>query len=167
MSKNENNPKLKNNNGNAEKKVALTAGTFDLLHPGHFNTLDFAKKHADELVVVIARDETVKRIKGRKPVIPEEQRKMMIETLKPVDKAILGSLTDKLEPILNIKPDIIVLGPDQTTYQLEELKSQLLERGFETEIIKVEEYVECPFHSSYDILKEIVKRWCNKEIELK
>ncbi|MCS3900346.1 adenylyltransferase/cytidyltransferase family protein [Methanococcus voltae] len=168
MPKNENNPNIKNNNHQSPKKrIALTAGTFDLLHPGHFNTLNFAKKHADELVVVLARDETVKRIKGRRPVIPEEQRKIMIETLKPVDKAILGSLTDKLEPILSVKPDIIVLGPDQTTYQLEELKNQLLERGFKTEIVKVEEYVKCPFHSSYDILKEIIRRWCNKEIELK
>lgn len=46
-----------------EKKIAVTAGTFDLLHPGHFNTLNFAKKHADELVVIIARDETVKKLK--------------------------------------------------------------------------------------------------------
>lgn len=148
------------------KKIAVTAGTFDLLHPGHFNTLNYAKKHADELIVIIARDETVKKIKGRRPVIPEEQRKIMIEALKPVDKAILGSLTDKLEPILNIKPDLIVLGPDQTTYQINELKKQLLKHNLTPEIIKVEEYVNCQFHSSYDILKEIVRRWCNKELKV-
>ncbi|WP_459202552.1 adenylyltransferase/cytidyltransferase family protein [Methanococcus sp. CF] len=149
-----------------EKKIAVTAGTFDLLHPGHFNTLKFAKKHADELVVIIARDETVKKIKGRSPVIPEEQRKIMIEALKPVDRAVLGSLTNKLEPILEIKPDVIVLGPDQTTYQINELKSQLAKHFLYPEILKVEEYVKCPFHSSYDILKEIVRRWCCKELKV-
>lgn len=107
------------------KKIVLTAGTFDLLHPGHHNTLKYAKSLGDELIVVIARDETVKKIKGRKPVIPENQRREMIEAIKPVDKAILGSLTDKLEPILKIKPDIIVLGPDQITFDAENLKNEL------------------------------------------
>lgn len=142
----------------------MTAGTFDLLHPGHYNTLNYAKSLGDELIVIIARDETVKKIKGRKPIIPEEQRRMMVEAIKPVDKAILGSLTDKLEPILKIKPDFIVLGPDQTTFKIQELKDELKKHDLKTEVVKVENYTKCPFHSSYDIVKEIVKRWCNKEL---
>jgi len=147
-----------------KKKIAVTAGTFDLLHPGHYNTLKFAKSLADELVVIIARDKTVEKIKGRKPIIPEEQRVMMVEALKPVDKAILGSLNDKLEPILKIKPDVIVLGPDQTTYKVEELKKQLKKYNLNPEVVKVEEYVECPFHSSYDIIKEVIRKWSSKDI---
>ncbi|WP_292461182.1 FAD synthase [Methanothermococcus sp.] len=147
-----------------KKKIVITAGTFDLLHPGHYNTLNYAKSLGDELIVIIARDETVKKIKGRKPIIPEEQRRMMVEAIKPVDKAILGSLTDKLEPILKIKPDIIVLGPDQTTFKTQELRDELKKHNLKTEVVKVENYTKCPFHSSYDIVKEIVKRWCNKEL---
>ncbi|WP_421077919.1 adenylyltransferase/cytidyltransferase family protein [Methanothermococcus sp. Ax23] len=147
-----------------KKKIVMTAGTFDLLHPGHYNTLNYAKSLGDELIVIIARDETVKKIKGRKPIIPEEQRRMMVEAIKPVDKAILGSLTDKLEPILKIKPDFIVLGPDQTTFKIQELKDELKKHDLKTEVVKVENYTKCPFHSSYDIVKEIVKRWCNKEL---
>jgi FAD synthetase len=149
---------------NANKKIVLTAGTFDLLHPGHCNTLKYAKSLGDELIVVIARDETVKKIKGRKPVIPENQRRDMVESIKPVDKAILGSLTDKLEPIIKIKPDVIVLGPDQITYNVENLKNQLKKLGLNVEIVKTKEYTNCNFHSSYDIIREIVKRWCNKKI---
>ncbi|AEH07030.1 adenylyltransferase/cytidyltransferase family protein [Methanothermococcus okinawensis] len=148
-----------------KKKIVVTAGTFDLLHPGHYHTLSYAKSLGDELIVIIARDETVKKIKGRKPVIPEEQRRMMVEAIKPVDKAILGSLTDKLEPILKIKPDYIVLGPDQTTFKIQELKDELKKHNLKTEVIKVKNYTKCPFHSSYDIIKEIVKRWCNKELQ--
>ena len=147
-----------------KKKIVMTAGTFDLLHPGHYNTLNYAKSLGDELIVIIARDETVKKIKGRKPIIPEEQRRMMVEAIKPVDKAILGSLTDKLEPILKIKPDFIVLGPDQTTFKIQELKDESKKHDLKTEVVKVENYTKCPFHSSYDIVKEIVKRWCNKEL---
>ena len=150
---------------NRKKKIVITAGTFDLLHPGHYDTLKYAKSLGDELIVIIARDETVKKIKGRKPIIPEEQRRTMVEAIKPVDKAILGSLTDKLEPILKIKPDCIVLGPDQTTFKIQELKEELKKYGLKTEVVKVENYTECPFHSSYDIVKEIVKRWCNKELK--
>ncbi len=147
------------------KKIVITAGTFDILHPGHYDTLKYAKSLGDELIVIIARDETVKKIKGRKPIIPEEQRKAMVEAIKPVDKAILGSLTNKLEPILRIKPNYIVLGPDQTTFEIQNLKMELNKYGLNTEVVKSENYTKCPFHSSYDIVKEIVKRWCNKELE--
>lgn len=163
VSKEIENPEI--SKSNRKKKIAVTAGTFDLLHPGHYNTLKFAKSLADELIVIIARDKTVEKIKGRKPIIPEEQRVMMVEALKPVDKVILGSLNDKLEPILKIKPDVIVLGPDQTTYKVEELKKQLKEYGLNPEVVKVEEYVECPFHSSYDIIKEVIRKWCSDEIK--
>jgi FAD synthetase len=142
-----------------KKKIVVTAGTFDLLHPGHYETLKFAKSLGDELIVIIARDETVKKIKGRRPVIPEEQRRIMVEALKPVDKAILGSLKDKLEPILKIKPDVIVLGPDQTTFDVEELRKELAKHNLFPDIVKVKEYTKCPFHSSFDIVKEIVRRF--------
>ncbi|WP_017981043.1 adenylyltransferase/cytidyltransferase family protein [Methanocaldococcus villosus] len=146
------------------KKVVVAAGTFDLLHPGHYEFLKFAKSLGDELIVIVARDKTVEKIKGRKPIIPEEQRREMVEALKPVDRAILGSLDNKLEPILKIKPNIIVLGPDQKTFDEEELKEELKKYGLDVKVVRYNEYKKCPFHSSFDIVKEIVKRFCNKEI---
>ncbi|MEM2588044.1 MAG: adenylyltransferase/cytidyltransferase family protein, partial [Candidatus Bathyarchaeia archaeon] len=62
-------------------KVVLAEGTFDLLHYGHVYYLTNAKKAGGEgskLVVVVARDKTVERLKGWKPVIPEGQRKAIV-----------------------------------------------------------------------------------------
>ena len=148
------------------KKRVVTAGTFDILHPGHYELLKFAKSLGDELIVIVARDETVKKLKGRKPIIPEEQRREMVEALKPVDKAILGSLKNKLEPILELKPDVIVLGPDQTTFDEETLKKELAKYNLHPEIVRFNNYRKCPFHSSFDIVKEIIRRFCNKEIKI-
>ncbi|WP_457612857.1 adenylyltransferase/cytidyltransferase family protein [Methanocaldococcus sp.] len=145
------------------KKRVITAGTFDILHPGHYEILKFAKSLGDELIVIIARDKTVERLKGRKPIIPENQRREMVEALKPVDKAILGSLNNKLEPILKLKPDIIVLGPDQMTFDEETLKKELEKHNLHPKIVRFKNYKKCPFHSSFDIVKEIVKRYCNNK----
>ena len=147
-----------------KNKVVVTAGTFDIIHPGHYNTLKYAKSLGDKLIVIVSRDKTVEKIKGRKPIIPEEQRRLTVEALKPVDKAVLGSLTNKLEPILNIKPDIIVLGPDQKTFNANKLKDELKKYNLDTDVVKFNQYVKCPFHSSYDIIKEIIRRWQKGEI---
>ncbi|MEM2913737.1 MAG: adenylyltransferase/cytidyltransferase family protein, partial [Candidatus Bathyarchaeia archaeon] len=59
-------------------KVVLAEGTFDLLHYGHVYYLTNAKKLGGEkskLIVIVARDKTVERLKGRKPIIPEDQRR--------------------------------------------------------------------------------------------
>ncbi|WP_423792480.1 adenylyltransferase/cytidyltransferase family protein [Methanocaldococcus indicus] len=142
-----------------KSKKVLAAGTFDILHPGHYEYLRYAKSLGDELVVVIARDKTVEKIKGRKPIIPEEQRRFMVEALKPVDRAILGSINNMFEPIIKEKPDIIVLGPDQETFKEEELKQKLKNFGLDVEVVRFKNYIRCPFHSSYDIVKEILRRF--------
>ena len=49
-------------------KKVMCAGTFDIIHPGHLYYLSEAKKYGDNLVVVVARDETSKDFKGKKPI---------------------------------------------------------------------------------------------------
>ncbi len=114
---------------------AIAFGTFSLIHPGHIYYLTTAKSLADELIVVIARDSTVKKIKG-KSLVPEEQRKKVIEALKPVDQAILGSETDRYEIIEKLKPDVIVLGVDQDE-QEDKLAYELSKRGLKSKIVRV------------------------------
>ena len=66
-------------------KTVLTSGAFDLLHYGHIHLLEEAKKLGgpnSRLVVIVARDETINRLKGKPPVIPEDQRRAVIEALK-------------------------------------------------------------------------------------
>ena len=89
-------------------KVVLASGTFDLLHLGHVKFLEEAKKAGGpnaKLVVIVARDSTVKKRKGRAPIIPEDQRRALIEALKVVDEALLGYEDFNIErTIEKIKP---------------------------------------------------------------
>jgi len=94
-------------------KVGLTGGVFDIIHPGHIETLKEAKRRVDLLAVIVARDKTVVKLKGRKPIYNEEARLKIISMIKPVDIALLGSEKDYLDPVKHIKPDIIFLGYDQ------------------------------------------------------
>ena len=91
--------------------LVVATGTFDLLHPGHVLYLERSRALGDELVVIVARDVNVRH--KAKPILPEEQRRRMIESLKPVDRAILGEVGDIFRTIEELRPDIITLGFDQ------------------------------------------------------
>lgn len=114
---------------------AIAFGTFSIIHPGHIHYLAQAKKLADELIVVIARDEIVKKYKGEN-IVPENQRQQVVEALKPVDKAILGKKENKYEIIKELEPDYIVLGPDQEK-NTDELKEKLREMQLNPKIIRI------------------------------
>lgn len=94
-------------------KKAMVFGTFDILHPGHENFFKQAKRHGDYLIIVVARDKTVKEVKGKSPVNNEVARKNNIIKLNIADKVILGDLKDKYKAIKKFKPDVICLGYDQ------------------------------------------------------
>lgn len=102
--------------GRGELVVVLAGGVYDVLHLGHLAALTEARALGDVLVVVVATDVTVETFKGRKPVFPEEDRRALVEALKPVDKAILGyeDVGMGYEQVMDeVKPDIIALGYDQ------------------------------------------------------
>lgn len=105
-----------------KNKIVLAFGTFDILHPGHLFYLSQSKKQGDILVVVIARDSTVKRLKGRNPIFRETERLEMVAALKMVDRAVLGDPLHHCRIIEKIRPDILCLGYDQniTTQKLSE-----------------------------------------------
>ncbi|MEM3383191.1 MAG: adenylyltransferase/cytidyltransferase family protein [Nitrososphaerales archaeon] len=107
------------NLGRSNIKVVFTGGVFDVIHPGHVFTLSSAKSLGDVLVVVIARDKTVLKNKGRNPFNSEEQRLELVKSLKFVDAAILGSEANIFESVIKVKPDIIALGYDQKYDELE------------------------------------------------
>jgi len=123
------------------KKIA-TFGVFDIIHTGHIKFLEECKTLVEdsELTVVIARDSTILREQGRKPVIPEDKRRYMIQSLKSVDKTILGNEgIDKMNIVEKIKPDIIILGYDQD-WDEQELERELKKRGLGIQIIRLEKY---------------------------
>lgn len=92
----------------------LSCGTFDHLHPGHRSFLEQAAALGDELVVVVARDENVRRLKGRFPDHGEEERRTRVEALGFASQVRLGYPgLDFLKIVAEIKPQIIALGYDQ------------------------------------------------------
>ena len=117
----------------------MAVGVFDLLHAGHLHYVEQAKSLGDELVVVVAHDDTVRKQK-HEPVTNQDLRRRMVEGLKPVDKAIIGNPPS--EPIFDIleiiKPDIIALGYDQK-HSRDSIKKGLEENGWgQVEVIRVE-----------------------------
>jgi len=135
-------------------KVVLTAGTYDIIHTGHLKTLEEAKKRGDILIVVVARDKTVEKIKGRLPIIPENQRKTIVQSLKPVDLAILGSEKDFLEPIEKVNPDLIVLGRDQPVNK-RKLEKELGKRQLRCKVIRLRVWDSSPLAKTSKIIKKI------------
>jgi FAD synthetase len=123
----------------SKEKTVLIFGTFDLLHAGHENLIKQAKELGTKIVAVIARDKTVKNIKGISPENDEKTRLNNLENTGWIDQAILGDLKDKTKHIKLIKPDIIALGYDQFafTFNLEKL---IIENRLNTRIIRLKPY---------------------------
>ncbi len=113
---------------NAMAKV-MAVGVFDLLHAGHLHYLEQAKALGEHLTVIVAHDDTV-RIRKHEPVTGMDLRKRMVEGLKPVDEALIGSPpSDSMFDILEqVKPDIIALGYDQDHAE-EWIREELAKRG--------------------------------------
>ncbi len=137
------------------KRVVAT-GTFDIIHPGHIRFLQEAKKLGDELIVIVAREKNVKH--KPKPVVPEEQRRRVVEAIKYVDKAILGDENDIFKPIEELKPDIIVLGYDQH-FSEEWLREELKKRNLNCEVVRIKVKEECGLCSSHKIIEKILEKY--------
>jgi FAD synthetase len=112
----------------------LVAGTFDILHPGHIYLLEEASKLGD-VYVIIARDRNVEKLKGSLPVFNEEERKVMVESIRYVKKAVLGDTGNFFRPVLEIGPDIILLGPDQNERWV---KTELELNGMKARIVRID-----------------------------
>lgn len=94
-------------------RVVLAGGVFDIIHPGHIHTLESAKKLGDVLVVVVATDDTVLRMKGRLPLHTQDQRRRLVESLRVVDACIEGVRGDMFKTVRFVLPDTVALGYDQ------------------------------------------------------
>ena len=94
-------------------KIVLAGGVFDIIHPGHIHTLNEAKKLGDFLVIVIATDKTVMKMKNRKPLHNALARQELVSSLSMVDLCIIGNEEDIFKTVDLIRPQIIALGYDQ------------------------------------------------------
>ena len=97
-----------------KKKVVLTYGTFDLFHIGHLKLLQRLKELGDELIVGVSSDEFNTK-KGKKTIIPYEQRVEIIQNIQCVDKTIKeDSWEQKLSDIKEHDVTIFAMGSDWT-----------------------------------------------------
>jgi FAD synthetase len=141
-------------------KIVLASGTFDLLHLGHVRFLEEAKKAGGkdaELIVIVARDSTVKARKGKSPVMPEDQRRALVESLKVVDEAILGLEDFSIGKVIEkIKPDVIAVGHDQDGIEKELLKAIEKEK-IVIKVAKIGRFGKRELDSSSKIVRKIIE----------
>lgn len=95
------------------KKVVMTNGCFDLLHPGHITYLQEAAALGDILIIAVNNDDSVKRLKGdSRPINPLNDRMTMLNALKGVD-IVTAFTEDTPQNVINVVlPDVLVKGGD-------------------------------------------------------
>jgi len=95
-----------------KRKVVITYGTFDMFHIGHLNILKKAKELGDYLIVAVSTD-SFNEIKGKKTLIPYDQRAEIVKSIKYVDYVIPENSWDqKINDIKKYSVDVFVIGDD-------------------------------------------------------
>ncbi len=95
--------------------VVFTNGCFDILHKGHIEYLKKSKALGTYLIVAINSDRSVRRLKGEsRPINKQEDRALVLESIRYVDKVIVFEEDTPYLLIKQIKPDIITKGGDYT-----------------------------------------------------
>jgi rfaE bifunctional protein nucleotidyltransferase chain/domain len=118
------------------KKVVFTNGVFDILHSGHIDYLAKAKALGDVLIVGLNSDKSVKNIKGdKRPIISQDNRAIILASLKPVDFVVLFDEDTPARLIDTIIPDVLVKGADWSLDKIEG-RETVIKNGGEVKNIK-------------------------------
>jgi len=148
--------------GAKKREIVLASGVFDLLHLGHVKYLEEAKKAGGrnaELIVIIARDSTVEKRKGKKPIVSENQRRALVESLRVVDEAILGYEKFNLERVIEkIEPDVIAVGHDQDGME-QTVRNYVTTKGLKIKVVKIGKFGEDELNSSLKIKQKIIENF--------
>jgi len=146
--------------GARKKRVVLASGTFDLIHLGHVKYLEEAKKAGGknaELIVIVARDSTVEKRKGKRTVMPEDQRRALVESLKVVDEAILGFEGFSIDKVIEkITPDLVAVGHDQEGIE-REVRKAIEDKKFNVQVVRIGRFGKKELNSSSKIMRKIVE----------
>lgn len=130
----------------------MVFGTFDNLHPGHLDYFSQAHLLGEELIVIIARDSNVLKLKGR-PALENERRRLQkvreaLEFLGMGDQVILGDSDDFYAGVRKYQPAVIALGYDQVV-NIKELKAEIRRTGFFCRIVRLKSFRPDKYKSSY------------------
>ena len=101
------------------RRVVFTNGCFDLLHPGHIDSLEKARALGDALIVGLNGDASVRQLKGvGRPVLPERERAEILAALECVDAVVIFDALTPREVIARLLPDVLVKGGDWASDQI-------------------------------------------------
>lgn len=123
----------------------IVNGTFDILHPGHIELLNYAKSCGDYLLVAIDTDERVRSLKPGRPINCQQDRQLMLANLRAVDQVELFNSDQELEDLVKTC-DLMIKGSD---YQGKPIVGQ--------QYIEVEFY-ERTKHSTTQTIQDIINR---------
>ncbi len=93
-------------------KIGYTDGVYDLFHIGHLNMIQAAKRQCEYLIVGVHGDDVVEGYKHYKPIINENERKRIVESIKGVDRAEINRFRDKLKLWEWYHFDVVFIGDD-------------------------------------------------------
>jgi len=138
------------------KRIVFTNGCFDLLHPGHLHTLTQARALGDVLVVGINSDSSVKRLKGEKrPILNENERALMLAGLEAVSFVTIFAEDTPRELILLLHPDVLVKGGDWNADAVVG-KAEVESWGGRVALISYQEG-----RSTTDIIERVLTAYCS------
>ena len=138
-------------------RLAVTNGCFDLLHRGHVEYLDSARKAADALLVLINSDKSVRELKGpTRPVNDEYARAFVLSGLASVDATVVFDSERCTAELAALMPDVYVKGGDYTIETLNPEERQVLQ-DIDAEIILI------PFVNGFSTTGTIEKMRSNDE----
>lgn len=139
---------------NKGQRIVFTNGCFDLLHVGHIQFLQSARKRGDLLVVGLNDDRSVRQIKGPgRPILAEMERAKILAALDCLDYAVFFSEPTPEKLIDALKPDVLVKGGD---YRIDQVVGREMVEGYggRVEIIPL-----VPGHSTSKIVESIIQRY--------
>ena len=138
----------------AGERVALTNGTFDLVHIGHLRSLEQARSLGDLLVVGVNSDASVRSYKSPgRPIVPQAERAELIAGLACVDFVVIFDEPTAENLLKAVQPDVYVKGADYATKPLPE---RPIVEAYGGQIVLVD--LEAG-HSTTDLLAEIVRKF--------
>lgn len=128
----------------------MVFGTFDMVHAGHEDLFKQARELAGDpyLIVSVATDANVERIKGKKPRRSQEERRAALSTHKLVDEAMVADENGYLDHIIAAQPDIIALGYDQQGEYVDMLERDLTNAWVGAKVVRLKAFEPDRFKTS-------------------
>lgn len=140
------------------KLIVTTNGCFDILHAAHVRLFNYAKEQGDALIVLLNSDASVKKNKGdKRPIVNQNERAYMIASLEAVDYVVIFNEESPLGLLKEIKPSIHVKGSTSSAEKLREEKEIMESWGAEYRIIPEEKG-----KSTTRIIEQIISVYSNK-----